>query len=91
MNDIPIGIAGFGTYFPARVETAADLAGPTGIPADVIETKMGLRQRHVAGPGDTVSAMASRAAQRAIEMAGVAPERIGMVISHGSEFKDHVV
>ena len=91
MNDIPVGIAGFGTYFPDRIETAADLAGPTGIPADVIEHKMGLRQRHVAGPDDSVSAMASRAAQRAIEMAGVAPERIGMVISHGSEYKDHVV
>jgi len=91
MGDIPIGIAGFGTYFPTRIETAADLAATTGIPADVIESKMGLRQRHVAGPDDTISAMASRAAQRAIEMAGVNPERIGVVISHGSEYKDHVV
>jgi 3-oxoacyl-[acyl-carrier-protein] synthase-3 len=87
----PVGIVGFGTYFPPGVETAADLAPRTNIPETVLREKMGIRQRHVAGPQDTVTHMASQAALTAIAMAGIAPERIGMVISHGSEHKDHLV
>ena len=87
----PIGIVGFGTYFPPRIETAADLAPLTGIPEAVLREKMGIRQRHVAGDEDTVTVMASRAAQQAIAQAGVPPEKIRLVISHGSEHKDHLV
>lgn len=91
MSETQIGIAGIGTYFPARIETAAELAGPSGIPEEVLRTKMGIVQRHVAGPQDSVSAMASEAARAAIAEAGITPEAIKMVISHGSEYKDHVV
>jgi 3-oxoacyl-[acyl-carrier-protein] synthase III len=38
-----------------------------------------------------VTAMASQAAQRAVDMAGISPEQIRLVISHGSEHKDHLV
>ncbi len=87
----PIGIAGIGTYFPQKIETAADLVAASGIPADVLSTKMGIVQRHVADEQDTVSYMASEAAKQALAMAGIAPEKIKMVISHGSEYKDHIV
>ena len=86
-----IGIAGIGTYFPEQTETAADLAGPTGIPEDILRTKMGIRQRHVAGEQDSVTRMASIAAERALAAANVAAEDVKLVISHGSEHKDHVV
>jgi 3-oxoacyl-[acyl-carrier-protein] synthase-3 len=91
MNDIPIGIAGIGTYFPEQIETAADLAARTAIPEDVLRQKMGIEQRHVAGPEDTVTHMASEAAKRALTQAGISPESIKMIISHGSEHKDHLV
>lgn len=86
-----IGLIGMGTYFPIAVQTAADLVAETGIPEAVLRDKMGIRQRHIAGDDDSVTAMASRAAQAAIESAGIAPEQIKLVISHGSEFKDHLV
>ena len=86
-----IGITGFGTAFPQMVETSTELAARTGIPEAVLREKMGIRQRHIAGPQDTVTAMATTAALRAIEMAGIAPEQIKLVISHGSEHKDHLV
>lgn len=86
-----IGIVGIGTYFPAQVETAEQVAALTGIPAQVLYEKMGIRQRHVAGVADTVSAMASEAARAALADAGVSAEKVGVVISHGSEHKDHVV
>jgi 3-oxoacyl-[acyl-carrier-protein] synthase-3 len=88
----PIGIIGLGTYFPPAVQTAADLEGPTGIPAGILEQKMGIRQRHVAtSDDDSVTAMASRAATAALDEAGIDATDIKLVISHGSEHKDHVV
>ncbi|MEP7290709.1 MAG: 3-oxoacyl-ACP synthase [Chloroflexota bacterium] len=88
---IPVGIVGFGTYFPPQVQTAADLVPLTDIPERVLREKMGIRQRHIAGDEDTVTAMASRAAEKAIAQAGIDPKQIGLVISHGSEHKDHLV
>jgi 3-oxoacyl-[acyl-carrier-protein] synthase-3 len=90
-SPVPIGIVGIGTYFPPQIETAADLAPRTGIPAEVLQEKMGIRQRRIASAEDTVSAMATTAAQRAIQQAGISPAQINVVISHGSEHKDHVV
>lgn len=87
----PVGIVGFGTYFPSSIETAADLAPRTGIPESVLREKMGIRQRHVAGEADSVTAMATQAACKALDMAAVEPEKINLVISHGSEYKDHLV
>ncbi len=88
---VNIGIAGVGTYFPEKIETVAALVTPTGVPESVLQEKMGIRQRHIAGDADTVTHMATKAAQAAIEQAGISPEQIKLVISHGSEHKDHVV
>ncbi|NJO83724.1 MAG: hypothetical protein HC828_13610 [Blastochloris sp.] len=86
-----IGIVGWGTHFPSLIETAADLTIRTGIPETVLHEKMGIRQRHVASEADTVTAMATEAARRAMAVAGIAPDHINLVISHGSEHKDHLV
>jgi 3-oxoacyl-[acyl-carrier-protein] synthase-3 len=88
---IPIGIAGIGTYFPPQIETAADLVAVTNIPEDILREKMGIRQRHVADDANSVVTMASLATKKAMEEAGVSPEQIKLVISHGSEHKDHLV
>jgi 3-oxoacyl-[acyl-carrier-protein] synthase-3 len=87
----PVGLVGFGTYFPSTIETAADLAPRTGIPEAVLREKMGIRQRHIAGPDDPVTVMATRAAEKALAMAGVPADALNVVISHGSEHKDHLV
>ncbi len=86
-----VGIVGWGTHFPKNIETAEDLAEPTGIPAEVLREKMGIRQRHVAGENDEVTVMASEAAHKALNMADVDPTDVNLVISHGSEYKDHLV
>ncbi len=90
-NLIPVGIVGIGTYFPPQIETAADLVQQTGIPENILRDKMGIRQRHVADEANTVTVMATQAAQRAIQQAGITPQHINLVISHGSEHKDHLV
>ena len=95
MQPIPglpqIGIAGWGTYVPEQIETAADFAPKSGIPENILREKMGIRQRHIAGETDTVTFMASEAAKKAIAQAGISPEQIRLVVSHGSEHKDHLV
>lgn len=90
---IPIGIIGTGTYFPAYIEKAAEISQKTGIPEDIVETKLGLRQRYRAMdvPGESVTDMASKAATKALVMAGVDPSEVGLVVYHGSEFKEHLL
>lgn len=91
MAEIPIGLAGWGTYFPPQVETAAELVDIIGIPEDVLIEKLGIRQRHIAGPDDTITEMATHAARQALDRANISGEQVKLVISHGSEFKDHVM
>lgn len=86
-----VGIAGWGTYFPSQIETAEDLTEPTGIPVTVLRDKMGIHQRHIAGEADSVTTMASEAAQKALKQANADATQVNCVISHGSEFKDHLV
>jgi 3-oxoacyl-[acyl-carrier-protein] synthase-3 len=87
----PIGIAGTGVYIPDPVITGRDIAARTGLPEFVVTEKMGIREIHVAGPDDTITAMASRAASRALDSAGLDPLDLDAVIYHGSEYKDHIV
>lgn len=91
MADVKIGIAGIGTYFPQKIETAEALVEASGIPLHVLQEKMGIIQRHVADEEDSISHMASEAAKAAIADAGIDPAEIKMVISHGSQYKDHIV
>ena len=65
---IPVGIVGKGTYFPNKIQTAADLVELTGIPETVLREKMGIRQRHIADEADTVTYMATQAAGKAVSL-----------------------
>ena len=91
MTQPHIGILATGTYFPEKIEVTKDLVEATNIPEHILREKMGIHQRHIAEEKDTVSYMASQAGKKAIESAGIDPAEIDMVISHGSEYKDHVV
>lgn len=83
----PVGITAIGTYFPRGYQTSAEIADLTGIPVDVVETKFGLRGKHVAGADEHVSDMAVRAARPL--MGTVDPEEIGAVVYFGSAHKDY--
>lgn len=86
-----IGIVSWGTYFPAPIETAADVAAATGIPEEVVRKKMGLVQKHIAGPDDHCAAMGAKAAKQALDRAGIAATDVDLIIYHGSEYKEHFV
>jgi len=84
-----VGILGYGTYIPESRMTAADIAQKSGIPEAVIREKFGVTSKPVPGPGDTTSAMAIRASRSAIDMAGIDPSEIDVVIYDGGQHKDY--
>ncbi len=86
-----IGIAGTGVYIPSQVISGQQIAARTGLPEFVVLEKMGIREIHVAGPDEPVTVLASRAAQRALERAGLSPLDLDAIVYHGSEYKDHIV
>lgn len=91
MGNPSIGIVSWGTYFPAQIETAAQVAAASGIPEDVVAKKMGLVQKHVAGEDDHCAAMAARAGKQALEQAGLDASEVDLIIYHGSEYKEYIV
>ncbi|NDJ84256.1 MAG: 3-oxoacyl-ACP synthase [Chloroflexi bacterium] len=91
MSDTPIGLIAWGTYFPQKIETATDIASATGIPEEVVSQKMGLVEKHIAGPDDHCATMAAHAGRQALERAGLDANDLDLIIYHGSEYKDHYV
>lgn len=73
-------IIGTGSYAPEKVLTNADLEKIVDTTDAWITERTGIRQRRVAAPGESTSDMAVQAALRALEMAGVRPEELGLII-----------
>jgi len=78
-------IIGTGSYLPAKRVTNADLAAE--LAAKGIETsdewivsRSGISARHYAAPDENASDLAVKAAQKALEAAGLQPEQIDMII-----------
>ncbi|MBL8450296.1 MAG: ketoacyl-ACP synthase III [Dechloromonas sp.] len=74
-------VIGTGSSLPGAPVTNADLA-VRGIDTDDewIVTRTGIRQRHLAAPGVTASDLGFEAAQKALEMAGVAAADLDLMI-----------
>lgn len=73
-------IAGTGSYLPEKVLTNADLEKMVDTTDKWIQERTGIRERHIAAPGETTGDMAFVAAQRAMEAAGVDPSEIDLLI-----------
>lgn len=84
-----IGIMGIGTYIPDTFITAKEIAEKSGIPEKVIDLKFGVSKKPIPGPKDTTSHMGIEAAKKAIEMAGISPEEIDIIIWNGAQHKDY--
>ena len=73
-------ITGCGAYLPAQVVTNADLEKKVETTDEWIVQRTGIRQRHIAAPGETTGDMAIAAGRRALEAAGLTGADIGGVI-----------
>ena len=73
-------IIGTGSALPARVVTNAELAETVDTSDEWIIERTGIRQRHVAGEGETTATLATAAARKALEDAGVEASSIGLIV-----------
>ena len=73
-------IIGTGSYLPEQVRTNADLEKMVETSDEWIVSRTGIRERRIAAANETVSTMGYEAAKRALEMAGINNEQIGLII-----------
>ena len=73
-------IKSLATYTPPRVLTNADLEKMIETSDEWIMKRVGIRERHIAGPGVATSDLGREAAVLAIERAGLTPDDIDVII-----------
>ncbi|MEI8178535.1 beta-ketoacyl-ACP synthase III [Aestuariivirga sp.] len=73
-------IAGCGSALPQRVMTNADMSKIVDTSDEWIVERTGIKSRHIAGEGETTRTLATLAARRALEHAGVAADEVDLII-----------
>lgn len=73
-------IRGVGSYLPEKVLTNNDLAKMVDTSDEWIRQRTGIKRRHIAAEGEYTSDMATMAAKRALEAAGIEPGEIGLIV-----------
>jgi 3-oxoacyl-[acyl-carrier-protein] synthase III len=73
-------ITGWGMYVPDQVLTNADLEQMVETSDEWIVSRTGIRERRLASSADTTLAMSARAARQAIDVAGIDPAEIDLIV-----------
>ena len=73
-------VRGVGACLPPRVIANAEMATIVDTTDEWIVQRTGIRQRYVAGDGETTSTLATRAAEAALADAGLSPADIDLII-----------
>lgn len=73
-------LRGTGSYLPKKILTNHDLAKMVDTSDEWIFERTGIKSRHIAEVSDTASSMGAIAASRALEIAGVQPAAVDMII-----------
>ena len=83
-------ITGWGMYVPERRLTNFDLEKMVDTSDKWIVERTGIRERRIVGPGETTRTMSVAAARRALEVAGIQPTDLDMIIAATSS-PDHLL
>lgn len=86
-----MGIVSVGTYLPEKVLTAGEIAAASGMPEWVVREKLGIQQKHMAGPGDHPNRMAVWAAQDCLAQTSIPPDEIDVVLCTTEEWKEYLL
>lgn len=73
-------ILGFGHHVPQRKVPNADIEASLGLETGWIEGRTGIRSRYWAEPDDTLSGLAAKAGQMALEAAGIDRSEVGLLL-----------
>ncbi|HWQ19730.1 MAG TPA: 3-oxoacyl-[acyl-carrier-protein] synthase III C-terminal domain-containing protein [Methanotrichaceae archaeon] len=84
-----VGIASLGHYIPSGVITSSEMSRRSGIPLHVFIEKIGMEQKHIAADDEHPSEMGIKAAQIAMNKAGIGPEDIDIIAYCGAGFYDY--
>jgi 3-oxoacyl-[acyl-carrier-protein] synthase-3 len=74
------GILGTGTALPEKVITNKDLAKMVDTSDEWITERTGIKERRQAGPTETTSKLSVKAARKALDMAGISPKDLDLII-----------
>jgi 3-oxoacyl-[acyl-carrier-protein] synthase-3 len=80
MNRIYSRIVGTGSYLPARILTNAELEKQIETTSEWILERTGIRERHIAAEGELTSDLAQKAAESALEAAGIDAGEIELIV-----------
>ena len=84
-----VGIVSTGVYIPETKMTAEEIADQSGLPVDIVKTKMGITQKPIPGANDHTVAMGIWAAQEALRKGNIDPKQIDLIIYIGEEHKEY--
>ena len=73
-------IKGTGSALPARVMANAEFAEMVDTSDEWIVERTGIRQRHIAGEGESTATLAAEASGKALESAGISASEIDLII-----------
>ena len=73
-------ITGTGSALPARAVSNAELAQTVETTDEWIVERSGIRNRYIAGEGETTGSLATEAARRALEAAGIDAKAIDLIV-----------
>jgi len=76
----PVTIAGTGSYVPDRILTNDELAKIVDTSDDWITSRTGIKERRIAADDEFTSDMATKAAEQALEQAGIGAKDIELII-----------
>lgn len=86
-----MGIVSTGLHLPDGVMTSAEISETSGLPLWVVEEKLGITEKRIAGPDDHPNKMAAIAARRALDAGGVDPAEIDVVLCTTEEWKEYAL
>ncbi|MDD5692744.1 MAG: ketoacyl-ACP synthase III [Candidatus Omnitrophica bacterium] len=75
-----VGIIGVGEYLPEKILTNADLEKMVDTSDEWITTRTGIKERHLAAPGEASSDLAFKASAQALNNAKLKPEELDLII-----------
>ena len=73
-------VRGFGAQLPVRIMKNRDLEGIVETSDEWIVQRTGIRQRHIAGEGETTASLGEGAARQALDRANMTPADIDIII-----------
>ncbi|MGB0921516.1 MAG: beta-ketoacyl-ACP synthase III [Alphaproteobacteria bacterium] len=79
-KDINAVLIGSGAYLPERIMTNDEISQIVDTSDEWIRSRSGIAQRHIAAEGERTSDLATKAAQRAMDDAGVTAKDIDLIV-----------